>query len=477
MRKPKHYSVLEVLNFSEVGLVFEFYSSKNSNFIVEDLSKLTAKNIILTNEDNFNPSYTSAILLKEYEATRSRYSLSLARQNYHSVIPIIDGVSEWISEHCETTLDTQLKISLSFNHRNLETISSISLMNPTRLMLKFDESFVYSRFPEQRFSPYALSIKTLVPTKMYINEADIEKNIKYILTTAYAEFYGINFSEYTRGILECNYIGGKNYAAKPKEIKDILEYFILKTYQSINEEEDFNDFEKTEIKRITENFDIMQQAYWDPEIFLREFTDLKVFIDLKTSTQMLKTYWTHIRDPLFEMIITGGLRKGVFNLDTEISRFQLRGGKCGGITTKNMDFISCELTGVLENCTFIGCTLNRARVYNSKFVGNNKINESYLEGVSVNKGNKITKSFVYNNEEIINCEIFETVVKFATPGKYLSVDESSTVIVRQEALPHKTESVNVEEIRDYSWIKAMNHSEDQGFQNIYIRKGKNDITL
>lgn len=468
MRKPRHYSVLEVLNFSEVGLVFEFYSTKESNFIVDDLTRLVSKNIVLTNESNYTPSYSNAILLKEYEATRSRYQLRIAQQNYHSIIPIIDSVTQWISESCETTLDTLLKVTLSFNHRQLDTLSSISQMDPTRLILKFDESEVYKRFPEQVNSPYALSIKNLAPITNYINEGEYENNIKYILTTPYSEFYGINFKEYTRGILECNYIGGKDYAEKTSEIKDVLEYLIIKTYQSINEE-DYTDFETYEVKRLTEGYDKMQMAFYDPDVFMKEFANLKVYVDLKTSVQTIKTYWNILRKPLFEMIINGGLRQGTFNYDAQIGRFQLRKGVLNHAVIKDMDLVSCDVQGILENCSLVSCKISKARVYNSKLISNNKINESYMEGVSVNRGNEINKSYILNKGEMVNCNISETIVKFATPGKNLTADDRSTVVVKQIPLPAPSDAVNIDKPRDYTWIKSMNTKDNPGYGNLYDR--------
>jgi len=471
MRQPRHYSVLEVLNFCDLGFIFEFYSTKESNFIVSDLSRLIGKNVILTNETTFRPTYENAILLKEYDAKRSRYRFHLAPQNYHSVIPIIDEVTKWISESCETTYDTQLKVSLSFNHSHLETLSSVSMMNPTRLVLKFDENFVYQRFPEQKGSPYALSIKSFAPISNYINESEIERNINYILTTPHAEFYGIDFTNYTQGILECNYIGGKNYATKSIEIKEILEYFIIKAYQSLNEK-DLNAFEQYEIKRITENFDKIQMAFYDPEVFLNEFQNLKVYVDLKTSKQILKTYWNILRGPLFEMIINGGLKEGAFNYDTQIARFQLRKGRVGGTTVHDMDLVKCDLTGVFENCAFVGCNISKARLYNSKIISSNKISESFLGGASVNKENELSDCYVINNEEIVNCNVTRSVIKFATPGKDLEVDESSTIIVTEMSLPKISNAVQVDEIRDYSYIKSMRTSDNDNlsFQNKYDRK-------
>jgi hypothetical protein len=468
-RKSKHYSVQEVLNFTDAGLIFEFYSTKESNFIVSDLMNRTAKNIVLTNEKRYVPTYSQAILVKEYEAKRSRYQLSLANQNYHSMIPLIDSITAWLSESAETSHDTKLKMSISFNHRHLETLSTISIMNPTRLVLKFDENFVYSRFPEQKHSPYALSIKSLTPIATYINEKEIAKNIDNILTLPAAGYYGIDFSEYTRGILECNYVGGKDYPKKSKEIKDILEYFVIKAYQSLNEEE-YDSFEIDEMKRITEDFGKIQMSYINPEIFLREFPEIKVYVDLKTSNQTLKTYWNSVRKPLFEMILNGGLRKGIFNYDTQLGRVQLRKGYIGGTLLKNVDFDKCEITAVMENCMFKGCNVVNSRAYNSKFVEGNKIINSYLEGATINKQNEVINSYIVNNEEIVNCPVVKSVVKFATPGRNITLDENSTLIVGKQPLPKKTDAVQVEEIRDYSYLKSIrNNNNDQGFQNLYDR--------
>lgn len=466
--KPKSYSILEVLNMSEIGLIFEFYTSKESKFIIENLSSRIGKNVILTGEENYIPSYSNALLIKEYDATKSRYQFHIAPQDYHTIIPIIDEVSNWISENCDTTNDTRLKMSLSFNHHHLDTISHISQMNPTKLLLKFDENFIYDRFPTQRNSPYAMSIKKLSSINNYINESEIESNIKYILSTPHADFYGINFSNYTNGILGCNYIGGEDYANNTKNIKDVLEYFIIKTYQSINENT-LTDFESYEIKRLTEGFDKIQMSYYDPIVFLNEFKDIKLYVDLKTSTQTIKTFWNNIRKPIFEMILNGGLQKGILNYDTHTGKYQLKNGNINGANLNNIDLVLCELSGVFENCDFVKCNINKSRIINSNLIRTNNVNESYLNNVTANRSNHIQKSFVLNNEEIINCKLTESVIKFATPGRNIEMDNKSTVVIKPVGLPQISNALKVEEIRDYSWIKAMNKNEDKGFQNEYIK--------
>jgi len=467
--KAKNFSVQEVFNASEIGLVFEFFSTKESEFIVDGLSKRTSKNIVLTNESYHIPTYSNAILIKEYEAKKSRYQLHLAQQNYNSMLSIIHEVCQWLSESAETTYDTQMKVSLSFNHRQLDTLQSISGMSPTRLVLKLDENFIYDRFPEQINSPYALSIKKMSAIgNTYINESELQQNINNVIILPQAEYYGIDFTDYTRGVLQFNYIGGKNYPEKNKQINEILEYVIIKTYQSLNEE-DYAPFELFEMKRITEGFEKIQKSYYDPAAFAKEYPNIKVYADLKTSEQTIKTYWDRIRKPLFEMIVRGGLDKGQFNYDTDLGKIQLKGGRLIGTLLKNIEFFQCELNGVFENSNFTTCTLLKSRVYNSKFIKGNKITESYLCGVSINKANEVEKSYIVNNDEVVNCDIKESVIKFATPGKDITLDESSTLIGKEEPLPKKSTALQIEEIRDYVWVKDMNRQEDKGFGNAYSK--------
>ena len=86
------------------------------------------------------------------------------------------------------------------------------------------------------------------------------------------------------------------------------------------------------------------------------------------------------------------------------------------------------------------------------------------------EANEINKCYVVNNEEIINCEVKESVIKFATPGKNMKIDENSTIVVKQLPLPKKNEAIDIEKVRDYVYIKDMRSNKDQtDFGNSYNR--------
>jgi hypothetical protein len=169
------------------------------------------------------------------------------------------------------------------------------------------------------------------------------------------------------------------------------------------------------------------------------------------------------------MIVNGNLRQGQFNYDTDNARFQLRNGILSGNIIRNMDFVSCKLSGVFENCNFIGSTIERSRIDRANFIRGNVLKESYASRISVNQENEIDRCYIVNSEEMINCNVKESVIKFATPGKRMKADDRSTIVIKQMPLPVKSDAVHVEEIRDYSWIKKMRKSEDKGFQNEYSK--------
>jgi hypothetical protein len=468
MNKPRTYSLPELFNSTNIGFTFEFYSSKATNFIVENLGNLTMKNIVISNTDSYEPTYSSAILIKEYEGKKPRYSLKLAQQKYDSAIPLVKSVLSWISETSQCTQDTVMRVNMSFDHRHLRTINSISKMNPQKLILKMNEDYIYDRFPEQKSSPYAISVKQMLPVSESVYTQDLIKNVNYIIGVPKKSYYGINFENFTRGILEFNYIGGSGYSEKQKEILETIQYYVINTYQSLNEV-DFTKEEVRELKKLTEEFNKIQEAYYEPDKFKKLFEKIKVTVDLKNDSQLLKTYWPKIRNTLFETVVNQKFRTGEFNYDTDYGVFQLRKAELACTNLKGFDLILCEMSGIINDCNFISCEVNNARIYNSKVVKGTEIKKSYLHKTTIDKQNLIEKCFVENEKELLSCEIKESVIKFAGISALARLDEE-TVIVDNQVNHTPAVGIEVEEIRDYKYILKMKETPDLGFQNKYIKK-------
>ena len=233
--KPKSYTVEEVYKNSELSFIFEFYSSRDVIMLSKDLSKVLGKQVTVTSNETFQPTYTTSILYKEYDGDNPRYQLKTGTYNFNNLNPTFNTLLMWLNEYASLNFSTNLRTTLSFNHRNLQTIKSISNMDPGKMVLKINEEYLYEKFPEGINSPFSMSIKKLIPSNHWLNAAQTIHSITNNFNIPMEQYYGVNFENYSKGLLEFNYIIGSDYTEKPKEILEVLQYYILTTYQCLNE--------------------------------------------------------------------------------------------------------------------------------------------------------------------------------------------------------------------------------------------------
>jgi hypothetical protein len=454
----KSYNINEILSNSLVGFNFEFYSSKETKFIIEDLMTLTSKNVIVTNDYNYKPTYTTSILLKEFEGTKPRYKLMISKDGYNYIKSILDPLLEWISKNTTTDKDTKMQVFLSFDHSKLETLNTISNMNINKMVLKLDENFIQDRFPEFKDSPYCLSVKKLTPNINYLNNINLLENLNTSFTVPINPFYGIDFSEYTLGNLIFNYIGGKDWSKKTNEISEVLAYYILTTYSVLNET-GYGIYEKEELKKLTEVYSKYNKYYSDPVSFIKENKNIKISVDLKTDEQTIKTFWQTIRQPLFEILLENDLLKAEFNYDSEIGKYQLKYAKLFRTHLNNLEIYNCDLHGMFENCYIKHCDIKKSVLINSRLSIGNEVNECYLKNTNVKNNNLLTKCFITNNQEIISGTLKECFVMFSTFTKDAKIDESSIIInkvdISQKINTTIKTGLPIGEIKDYRWLKKL----------------------
>ena len=468
--QPKNYSISEVFNNTSIGLKYEFYSSKNPNFIVEDLAKATSKTVMLTGDKKISPSWSTAILVQEFNGKRPRYQFKLAPQDYMSIGPALHSVLAWINEEAVLDYSTKLQVSLLFKNYHLQTLSTIANMEVSKMILKIDESKLYNMFPEMKVSPFSLSVKHIVPFDGFINNSINLSTLNTSFRMPISESYAIDFTEQNYGILKFNYIGGSEYAKNGEYINEALKYYILSTYQVLNTDMYTQDMQY-ELNKITENYSKLRQAYYEPEFFLKEFKDIKLSVDLIKNVQTIKTYWAQLRTPLFKLMVETNLKKGSFNYNLDESKFELKDAKLKGTRINNLCLVNCEIEGLIENCSLWRCQTKNSRLTKSYLITGNKIESSLLESCKADTNNKIEKSYILNSGEIINCIVNESIIINAGLGSLAKLDEECTLVdLTNKVAPPIKPGIKSEEIRDYKWIKQMNKSEPKGFGNEYKSK-------
>jgi hypothetical protein len=166
------------------------------------------------------------------------------------------------------------------------------------------------------------------------------------------------------------------------------------------------------------------------------------------------------------------MKSGEFNYDGDNGRFQIRNAtlECSGLS--NFDLIKCKIKGVVTDCFIWMSEINGARVYRSNIVKGNDVQTSYLKNVTIERENSLSECFVENNDEIINCNIKKSIIKFAGIGKFARLDESSVIIAKTDLSKPIAKGIEVEEIRDYKWMSNLtkDHTVTTSFGNEYIKK-------
>ena len=215
-----------------------------------------------------------------------------------------------------------------------------------KFILSFDENRVYEVFPKRKESVYSGSIKEITPNKsaFFINP-DSTIYSRNAFKVPSEKYYGVNFLKAEKGYLEYRYMGGDSYEKKTKKILDLIDYFIIHLQECLNFE-DYNDSEKRAFQKMVKRQNKSGEAFIRFEAFQKSFPDIKVTLDMNDNPEVIEGVWTNLREKLFEFITTGNLKKGDYNYDSELGRFQLKGASLKNVKVTDVEFIDCKIEGV-----------------------------------------------------------------------------------------------------------------------------------
>lgn len=368
------------LNYSRVGIEVEFYS--NNNYI---------KTLELLNnhfEEDGIEIWGINQYHSEFEVTDKIFKIEPDFSGGSEMIELITGPMQWMDirlviikmmefikyngytdDHCS------LHINISF-----EDIDIINL-NPVKMIMNFDENFVYEKFPERRDNIYAKSIKWVIPFENWKNpETALNQLVQSLVLPDDTKYYGINFQKKYKNFLEFRYIGGENYHLKQQEILTLLDYFILQSRNAILNELNEEDNIKL-LGYLDDNINWFKQ-YKTYNEFLSNINGIYIQYDKQTDYKIISNNWDKFKDKIFEVIKNSDkINDAIFNYNSESNRLEIISATIVEINdVKNIDFVDCIISkAILYNCDIIDTTLNNAHLYNCN-VYDSKIQDSKLMG-------------------------------------------------------------------------------------------------
>ena len=392
----KDSSRISVLNGSQIGIEFEFYSDLGVEKTKDALSKLLNRKIRLEDKahSDFQPSSEVFKIEPDMSGGKGLMELVTGAMPYRDARLVIIKVLNWIKENGYTTDRASIHLNMSFNPDYLEDKLMIAKMNVLKFILEFDENRIYKYFPGRKDSTYAKSIKWVMPKQesFYYNENLISSDN---FTFANTKYYGINFEKAAKNYLEFRYLGGKDYEKRTEDILHLAESFIMSVWKSCFNPR-FTPENKIEMKRILNKNAPLMELLKDHKAVNKHWPKIHILVDLQDDERVVSVQWNRFKNKVLELIAHGGLEEGMINYDSDYSRVQIKDGKFGTAYVLNgFEFVTCELSGNIEN----------SDIYSSKVTGAQILRSNLYQGTEV-LDSKVESSYVHGSCHLKNCYVF-----------------------------------------------------------------------
>lgn len=323
---------------------------------------------------------------------------------------------DWINENGYTDDHCSVHVNVSFDDMKVLDL------NLVKLILNFNEDFVYEKFPNRRNNIYARSIKWIMPFEGFDDsEVGLRHTLESLTIPDDTKYYGINMQKKWKGYLEYRYIGGENYEKQTDRILTLMDYFVLETRKAITDPLIAEDNIKL-LSYLEDNINWFKQ-YTSYNEFLSNIDNIKVEMDKEGDYRTICANWDKFKGKIFEVVKNVEKFEGVrVNYNTETSRLEIVDGILNKVDLSNVDFINCRITEcTLFNCDLINCDVSNGHVYTSN------IYESNIDNVKLSNCQALEDSVLENcmfDGGLIDCKMVEGVFRSGNMGENADLDAS-----------------------------------------------------
>lgn len=431
----------EVLSAAKIGFEFEFYSELPQKEVARSMSIFLSKKVIIPKvvkgfgkeekgnyHSEIEPTSTMFKLERDFSGGKDMYEMITGPIPYEEARIMLIKTLQWIKEFGWTDPKCAIHLNISFDELKVKLRNSVMSMDVLKFILGFDEEVVYTRFPNRRDSVYAKSIFNIYPVNRFVffdRPEVIDKNM-YVVPDE--KYYGVNFTKLEKDYLEFRYLGGEGYENRTQRIMELMDYFIVRIYNTL-QSEDYNQEEKEKLYSILRSQKKVVETFSHPERFFVAYPNIRITVDMKGDIEIVKAYWTTIREKLFSLIADSGLRKGHFNLDTDVSAFQLMDGEMMKANhIHQMELFDCKISGTLEECTLYRCFVNSSRMDKCKIAETTTVHNSKVEHTSLMPGNELINCYINNPKELIDGKVTGGVMRKGIVGRHAEISPETLIV-------------------------------------------------
>jgi len=425
-----HFDKLHALSSSVIGFEFEFYTNMLKGRAAESLSKLINKKVVVSERyhSNIVVDANTCKLEPDYSGGSKMVEFITGPLPYNEAMTILIKVLNWIDENGWTTDRCAFQFSVSFDKFRKDVKNRMENLDKLKFILGLDENFIYSKFGNRAKNVYAKSIKRVVPRNRFSVIENITSIDPKMFKVPEDKYYGVNFTKIPMGYLEFRYLGNRDYQKKTKDIREIIDYVLLYLYDLLSHRiSGYSREDLAKLQSMMNQYTKVVRSFSDPEFFFRNFPDFHVFIDLKGWDENIKTYWSVVRDKIFDIIVEGNVTSGYFNYDTTTGRSQLKDARSReALELKDIDLILCDIkNGIIKNCNIYSSKIRKSSIEQCYIVRDNTVISSKVKDCVVDFGNELEDCFIDCAGKSINCKIKEGVLRAGEIGENADISKET----------------------------------------------------
>lgn len=426
-------SRISILNGSQIGIEFEFYSNLELEETQKSLSKLLNRKIRLEDKahSDFQPSNEVFKMEPDMSGGKGLVELVTGAMPYRDARLVIIKMLGWIRENGYTTDRASIHLNMSFNPDYLDDGMMISKMNILKFILEFDEKRVYKYFPNRENSTYAKSIKWVMPKHeaFYYNEDLISSDN---FTFANTKYYGINFEKAQKNYLEFRYIGGKDYEKRAEDILHLAEMFIMSVWKSCFNPS-FTPENKIEMKRILQKNAPLVEMLKDYTAVNKHWPKIHILVDLQDNPQVIEVQWSRFKTQILDLLSNGGMEEGIINYDSDYSVVQVKDGKFKtAYLLDGFEFVNCELAGNIENSGIYSCKVQGAQILRSNLYQGTEVVDSKVESSFVHGSCTLKNCYVFGRDGIFKGKMEGGIFREGYVGPHARFSDETEVVVSKK---------------------------------------------
>jgi len=423
----KYLNDYAILSKSVVGFEFEFYTEKPYYKLLELLNNYL-KPIKVSGYKKYHSEFKPTIDHFKIEPDTSLglmgVELITGPIPYQNCKTILLKCLKFIQLYCTTDEKCSLHINISFDKEKSEKV--LDDVNKVKLLLNVDEDKIYKFFPNRKNNVYSKSVKKLIPFKNYQYSQDALNLIINNLELPDTKYYGINIANSYKGRMEYRYIGGVDYHKKSNEILELLDYFVILTYNSMYNPINDDDIELLD-DYLNQNINLYK-SFLKLEDFIAQFPSITLESDKNSDYSVMKTVYDKYYDKIYDVVTNiYNLQDCIINLDTEAQKVEIIDANFKVIMDlNNINLVSCTtLSGQFSNVQFFDCDVKNTNMTDCNINGTTVFN-SKVENSIIDEGSILTNCYICGS--VINGEVKDGVVRNCKIGEFGQLSDNVKIV-------------------------------------------------